>query len=318
MSTSRERRINSFRDSLQELSQLGSPVDLAVATQQLRSRGLEIEQSGESPIFELANGRIGYMLDICLVNQTSRAMYLLDLELLLPWDEKLFDWLQPETRKIKNYKERSSWDCKQYRFPGRAGLDLPFEQVINHELTPNQRLPSYRPISGWLLGIGGLMHPSLFHGGQIAATLVITTSDHAEHPAPILFCVERLERKAQRLEPRPSLFADPIQDPLDPRHNVLAGRRGLTVRNNSRIQLRPNSGGCPGQGCAGGVHDRRYAGSGSPRRDTAFGRAIGENGQPCSGGENLALCSGERFRRGTRSAEITQVELSAGAGKGKE
>ena len=54
-------RIMSLRDSLRELAELGSPVDLSVATEESRPCKLEIQQVGgmhESRLFELEDGRI--------------------------------------------------------------------------------------------------------------------------------------------------------------------------------------------------------------------------------------------------------------------
>src|SRR5579864_232431 len=206
-------RITPFRDSLSELSRLGSPVDLEVAAEETRSCRLEIEQVGDSRIFELADGRCGFMLEAAVINQTSRTMYILNVGLHLGWDEKWMQWLEPQIRKERNHKDRRDWEYTYYKFPGKLGWVLPSEGVINHQLTPNRGLPPHRPISGWLLGTGGLMPRTLFKDCPVEASLVITTWDRVEHSGLFLLAIERLGRKAQRPGPRPSLFADPVQDP---------------------------------------------------------------------------------------------------------
>ena len=205
-------RFSSLKESLLELSQFGSPVDLELAQEEPRCRRLEIEQSGDSRIFELENGRLGYMLEVWIANQTSRPIFPIDVDLSLPWQEGPIEWLQPCTMTFTNRKQRKNWSFEQYRFPGKAGQELPFDEVINHQLMPGRSLPPRRPISGWLLALGGLMPPHLFHGGEIEATLVVITSDNVEHPAPILFRTERLERRPKRIETRPSLFSDPVHE----------------------------------------------------------------------------------------------------------
>ncbi len=230
-------RFTPLKESLLELSQLGSPVDLEVVSE-VRSCRLEIVQSDYSRMFELENGRTGYMLGLWLANQTSRSMYAVDIELCLPGEEQPIEWLQPCTMQLTNRKEGRKRSFEHYRFPGRTGDELPFDQVINHHLTPDRALPPCRPISGWLLGIGGLMPPHLFHGGAIEATIVIWTSDHAEHSAPIVFGTERLEHKVKREGPRPSsLFADPVLEGkpnksprVPPRSAENVNRREINVR----------------------------------------------------------------------------------------
>jgi hypothetical protein len=75
----------------------------ALCTFQKRIRkkmGMERKQ-----VFELEGGRIGYMADVCITNQTSRPMYVADVEVCTPWEEDLFDCLLPQTvtdRKKKN------------------------------------------------------------------------------------------------------------------------------------------------------------------------------------------------------------------------
>ena len=64
-----------LKASLEELAQLGSPVDLSVAVTEVENEKVEIEQVGginESHLFELQDGRVACMADIAVTNQTVK------------------------------------------------------------------------------------------------------------------------------------------------------------------------------------------------------------------------------------------------------
>jgi hypothetical protein len=66
-----------FAASLGELAEAGSPVDISVADIQGRQVDLEISQVGSvygSILFELPNGRSGYILDLEIINQSPRTI----------------------------------------------------------------------------------------------------------------------------------------------------------------------------------------------------------------------------------------------------
>jgi hypothetical protein len=224
---SAQRRIMKLKDSLHELAELGSPVDLAVAEAESNGRELEIEQSGgvcENRVFELEGGRIGYMADICITNQTARPMYVADVELCTPWEEDLFDWLVPQTITVTARKSKKSYSYEQYKFPGKNGLDLPTTKVINHALTFGKSLPPRRPICGWLLATGGFMPRNLLHGGWVDLTLVITTTDHAKYSERVHLWTERLEHRAPSSAPKPEnrgLRQNQLRE-----HEISNGREG--------------------------------------------------------------------------------------------
>jgi hypothetical protein len=75
-----ENRIMSLGDSLKELAALGSPVDIAVGLTESESDPLDMECGGtnENALFELDDGRVGYMISVCVTNQTSRQMHIGD------------------------------------------------------------------------------------------------------------------------------------------------------------------------------------------------------------------------------------------------
>ena len=60
-----ECRSMNLRDSLLELASWGSPLDVAFAMSNCNNRKLVIEQSGDSQVFELEDGRIAYMRCVC-------------------------------------------------------------------------------------------------------------------------------------------------------------------------------------------------------------------------------------------------------------
>jgi len=196
----------SLRDSLRELAELGSPVDLSVATEESRRCKLEIQQVGgihESRLFELEDGRIAYMVDLEVCNHTSRPIHIEDIELRLPWKDKdHLEWLIPHTVAVKDRKNRTTISYEEYRFPGKNGLELPADTVINRTLTERKIVPPRRPVCGWLLAIGGMMARDLFFGGWVDAILVIRTRDRTEFSEPLCFWSDRLEHRRPALRIR--------------------------------------------------------------------------------------------------------------------
>ncbi|MGH9504095.1 MAG: hypothetical protein ACRD20_14685 [Terriglobales bacterium] len=81
-------------ESLRELAEAGSPVDLSVA----ESSDVEINQIGEAMLFDLPHGGTGYLLDLEFINQTSKTIYGSQPgPLRMPWEDPLFEWL-PDPR----------------------------------------------------------------------------------------------------------------------------------------------------------------------------------------------------------------------------
>ena len=139
---------------LEELAQLGSPVDLSVAVTEVENEKVEIEQVGginESRLFELEDGRVAYMADIAVTNQTARTIDVVDVELRAPWDDSLFQWLTPLQVKSQGRAKR---DCSHsvYQFPGEPGLQFEYGEVINHHLVERRKLPGKRRLEGLALG----------------------------------------------------------------------------------------------------------------------------------------------------------------------
>ena len=206
-----ECRSMKLKDSLRELASWGSPLDMAFATGECNDPELVIEQSGDSQVFELEEGRIAFMLDACATNQTSKPMYVSDVSLELPWEQDFFDWLSSKTFHEQDCKTGKTSSYEQYRFSGKNGLELDTSEVINHMLTYGKRLSPGRPLRGLLLATGGLMPQDLFHGGLIDAVLVITTTDGAEHRGQITLWTDRPGRIRKPVMRRPDLFRGPVE-----------------------------------------------------------------------------------------------------------
>ena len=197
-----EERMMSLRASLEELNALGSPVDFSVADNDEENVKVEIEQVGgvhESMIFELGNGRVGYMVDLTITNQTSRNIYPIGLELRTPWEDDFFEWLTPHPFTIKCRKKRDI-SYEAYRFPGKNGLELRCKEVLNHLLEEGRRLIPKRPFHGWLLATGGPMPAHLQHGQWLGVTLAIIASDHIEYTRKLRLWTDRLASKPKPTE----------------------------------------------------------------------------------------------------------------------
>src|SRR5271157_93511 len=195
---------------LHELARSGSPVDLSVADTGVENEKVEIEQVGcitVSRLFELEDGRVACMVDIAVTNQTARPVDVVDVELRATWDDSLFQWLTPRPVKPQGGARRDS-GYSVYQFPGKHGLQLGYDEVINHVLLERKRLPAKRRLEGWLLGIGGLMPPGPLHGQWLDIHLTIIGADHAEYARTIRLCTERLEVRTKIVRPRTSIIAE--------------------------------------------------------------------------------------------------------------
>ena len=203
--------------SLQELARLGSPVDLcagqpSMADTDRENEKLEITQVGgihDSSIFELPDGRAGYRIVLLITNQTSRAIYTPEVELRASWKDDLFQWLEPLRISVRNSRKPDT-SYQVYRFPGPSGLELQYDEVLNHILLEDQSVAPERPFKGFLLAVGGRMPAELRHGQFIDVTLAIIGSDHTEYTQSICLWTERLETRPKAMERRSNLFGEPL------------------------------------------------------------------------------------------------------------
>lgn len=174
-----------------------------------RNTRVEIEQFGgihESTIFELESGCVGYIVGVRITNQTSKVLDA-DLQLRMPWEDDLFEWLPPLKAPLK-FRTKADSSYQTYRFPGKSGIEFQYETVLNHVLLEGEGLPPGRPLRGLLLATGGLMPPHLQHGQWLSGTLAIMGSDHREYQQQVQLWTERLESRPKPVTRRSSLHDD--------------------------------------------------------------------------------------------------------------
>jgi hypothetical protein len=218
---------------LRALAESGSPVDVPVADTEHEQADVEIRQVGgvyDSMVFELPSGLTGCLMDLAFTNQTARTIYCPDIELRLPWEDSLLDWLPDPMEAGKT---------KCYRFPGGSGLEFHRDLVINHVLLEEGRLKPQCPVRGLLLATGGPMPESLRHGEWVEATLVLTASDHAEYTSIVRLWTQRLEVKPKRAERKYDLYGKKIGRDLD---SIVAARdESSVVRDSETVKPIPVS-----------------------------------------------------------------------------
>jgi hypothetical protein len=205
-----------LRASLEELARFGSRVDVSVADTRVENEKVEIEQVGwvhGARLFELPDGRVAYMAEIAVTNQTSRTIDLIDVELRTPWDDSLFQWLTPFQVKPQSRTKRER-SYSVYRFSCGHGLQLEYNEVINHHLLERRKLPGKRRLEGWLLAIGGRMPAELCDGQWQDLEFTIIGADHAEYSMPITLCTERLPARTKVVKPRISMFGKGLEEDM--------------------------------------------------------------------------------------------------------
>jgi len=169
---------------LRHLSELGSPVDLEAVHEE---SDLEISQVGspsDARMFEMNDGRAGFIFQIYVLNRTSRKIYCEEIDLRFPWPDSCFGWLE-------NPRHRPR-EVKYYEFPGGGTPHFPYDQVLNHLLISEEGavLRPGVPYNGFLLAFGGYVQKHLKQWEQVDATLAIIGSEK-EYTAQIMLRVER-------------------------------------------------------------------------------------------------------------------------------
>jgi hypothetical protein len=206
--------------ALRALAGAGSIVDSSVARTPEENSEVEIRLVGgvhESMVFELPDGRAGYILDSEITNQTSKTIYFVpEPELRMQWEDALFRWLpDPKEagrtfsytrRKRDGSHERVEATYESYCFPG--GLEYTHDLVLNHVLLKGCSLQPGCPLTGLLLATGGPLPHNLRHGQWLKPTLALTASDHREYTAQIWLWTDRLDGDERRATRKPSLYRD--------------------------------------------------------------------------------------------------------------
>ena len=192
---------------LRKLSERGCPVDLSVADEEVELPKVEIAQTGPvygSTVFDLEDGRAGYIFGVDLINHSSTPIYSPEFELRRAWQDPAFEWLPDPWAPY-----RHGHHC-YYSFPGKGAPEFPRDQVLNHLLlSENGVLQPRTPYKGYLLAIGGPMPKQLRHGDDVEATLLVTIPDHSEFVEPILLFADRCAVKPKVREREGSLYEGP-------------------------------------------------------------------------------------------------------------
>jgi hypothetical protein len=173
---------------LREMAAMGVPLDRSVD-----GIDVEIEQVGgvtDSIVFDLDDGRCGWMIDLLITNQTSRSIWVRDVALRPRWPNPDFERL-PDPKEVGG-------EPYYYRFPGKGAFEMPRELVINHVLLHRGILKPGRPVEGWLLGIGNPKPATLPLGAHIEVELAIIAYDHSEYKEKIALWVEPVMTRQQK------------------------------------------------------------------------------------------------------------------------
>ena len=172
---------------LQKMAAVRIPLDLSVV-----ERDVEIEQAGvvtESRIFDLTDGRTGCILDVLLLNQTSKPIPCRDIELQAAWADWEFEWLaDPEGNSRLPFI---------YLFPGKGAPEMPRDLVLNHVLLGGGILKPGRPVEGFLLGIGSPRPENLIPGAWVDFMLTIIGYDHNKYAETVKLRVDPVYRRQQ-------------------------------------------------------------------------------------------------------------------------
>jgi len=191
---------------LRKLSGLGSPLDPSVA-EEVELPKVEITQAGSvysNIIFDLEDGRAGYIFGVDLINHTSTPIYGPEFELRRPWQDPDFEWLPDPQVSYRHARPQ------YYSFPGKGAPEFPRDQVLNYLLlSENGVLQPRMPYKGCLLAIGGPMPKHLRNRDDVEATLVVSIPDHTEFVEPILLFAERFAAKPKPRARESSLYEGP-------------------------------------------------------------------------------------------------------------
>jgi len=224
-----------FAESLKKLARAGCPVDTSVADPGDPSGDLEINQVGESMVFDLPYGGTGYVLDLEIINQTSKTIYCSEaLGLRMPREDPLFAWLPDPRenprkcsylRRVGNgRREIVHATSDSYCFFGGTQLEYPRELVLNHILLKRRILAPGRPLRGLLLARGSTLPNHLRHGQWIEPTLSLVSSKHIEYTTNIRLWIDRTEAKPKSAR-KYNLRGEPVGDVGGVASNQPAGIR---------------------------------------------------------------------------------------------
>jgi hypothetical protein len=211
--------------TLRQLAAVGSMVDFSVAKIPEENAEVEIHLVGgihDSLVCELPDGRAGYILDLEIVNQTSKTIHCSQTELRMPWQDAFFNWLPDPKhtgRSFSYFRRKRNGRCERvdavsasYCFSGGGSLEYPRNLVLNHILLQGCALLPRCPLKGLLLATGGPMPSDLRHGQWLRPTLAIISSSGVEYTASIFLWTERLAAKSKfATRGKSNLFDQPLK-----------------------------------------------------------------------------------------------------------
>jgi len=185
---------------LREMAAMGVHVDVSVVEPDVEI--VQVGSPSDSMVFDLPVGRAGCIIEICIVNQTSKPIPVRSVELCPTWQNSEFEWL-PDPKEMQG-------DPFNYHFPGKGAPEFPRKQVLNHVLLDRGVLRPGRPVEGWLLAVGNPKPEELLPGGFVDFTLTILGHDHCGHVQMISLRVDpvwKCERGSSRKRSTENLFA---------------------------------------------------------------------------------------------------------------
>jgi hypothetical protein len=161
--------------------------------------GLILRQQGSSDAYELPFNRTGYVLDVEIIPNFPWPFELSAVELAVPWDDQLIEWL-PDPQETRAPYGMYWLDSEN------SAISYEREFVINHHI--GHTLTRGRSLRGLLLGIGRAMPADVRHGAEVAAFLNVFDQFDRKYSCGITFWVDRSEQlyKPKRKKPRVPLF----------------------------------------------------------------------------------------------------------------
>jgi hypothetical protein len=182
------------------LLDLGCPLDLRYF-QQAGTRGspiLRIKQVGgviESQIFESESFGVGCILNLEIVNDGGRPIYLRDFEIELPCMEPQF-CLLPDPLD-------SNETSRGYRFAGTK-IEFPRNIVINRFVPSSTRFAKGGLVAGLVLSQGPEPIPECYkHGQTLEAKFSVVDQFRDRHSESVILYVDRSAQFSRKLPKKP-------------------------------------------------------------------------------------------------------------------
>jgi hypothetical protein len=194
------------------LMDLGCPLDLEYFQEASYSsfRTLRIKQVGAvigSQVFEIESLGVGCMLDLEIVNDTGRPIYLRDFELELPWIDPLF-CLLPDPR-LRDEESQT------YRFYGTK-IEFPRSIVINRFVPGSTRFPKGGLVAGLVLSRGPEAIPNRYkHGEILDVKFSVVDQYDNRHSASVSVYVDKSAQFSPKLPKKPHRRLLEVSQPGD-------------------------------------------------------------------------------------------------------